>query len=206
MTRRTLLAMFLLFFGIGVGIAWPDSIEGTWKLRLSLDTGGARTFILKLQMDGDQLTGSVLRDPWSETAIENTSYQDGELTFETVRERNDRESRSQYRGRFAADADTIEGTTELSWRGRTRTLNWVATRTTSEEVSQDLEVPPVAADVPLTVENYDVWREHILPTATELAWQEIPWLTTFKDGVLAANTEQKPLLLWTMNGHPLGCT
>ena len=31
-------------------------------------------------------------------------------------------------------------------------------------------------------------------------------LTTFKDGILAADTAGKPLLLWTMNGHPLGCT
>jgi hypothetical protein len=39
-----------------------------------------------------------------------------------------------------------------------------------------------------------------------LAWQQIPWATTFKDGIVAADAAGKPLLLWTMNGHPLGCT
>lgn len=42
--------------------------------------------------------------------------------------------------------------------------------------------------------------------ADELAWQQIPWLEAFGPGIVAAHIEQKPLLLWVMNGHPLGCT
>ena len=64
----------------------------------------------------------------------------------------------------------------------------------------------VEADIELTEENYQAWRDHILPRAGELAWEQIPWLTTFKDGILAADVANKPLLFWTMNGHPLGCT
>ena len=58
----------------------------------------------------------------------------------------------------------------------------------------------------LNGENYASWRDHVLPESSELAWEKIPWLTTFKDGIAAANAAEKPLLFWTMNGHPLGCT
>lgn len=74
-----------------------------------------------------------------------------------------------------------------------------------------LAVAPLAAEesapVPeLNDQNYTAWRDHILPEESELAWEKIPWLTTFKDGIIAANDAGKPLLFWTMNGHPLGCT
>lgn len=72
--------------------------------------------------------------------------------------------------------------------------------------AQTSDVPPARAKVELTDKNYDAWRKHIRPDTGELAWQEIPWATTFKDGIVAADAAGKPLLLWTMNGHPLGCT
>ena len=66
--------------------------------------------------------------------------------------------------------------------------------------------PNANSVVDLNDANYQVWRDHILPGEKELGWDQIPWLTTFKDGIIAADKEKKPLLLWTMNGHPLGCT
>jgi hypothetical protein len=46
----------------------------------------------------------------------------------------------------------------------------------------------------------------IAPAAGEERWREIPWRT----GLLAAREEarglDRPLLLWEMDGHPLGCT
>ena len=50
------------------------------------------------------------------------------------------------------------------------------------------------------------WREHILPTDAELAWQKIGWLPTFTEGLVRADASDRPVLLWVMNGHPLGCT
>lgn len=58
----------------------------------------------------------------------------------------------------------------------------------------------------LTAKSFLAWRDHILPFEADLSWREIPWLTTFQDGVLDANHRNLPLLFWTMNGHPLGCT
>lgn len=54
--------------------------------------------------------------------------------------------------------------------------------------------------------NLAAWRDHILPDASELAFARIPWLPTFWQGIVRAGAEEKPLLLWVMNGHPLGCT
>lgn len=64
----------------------------------------------------------------------------------------------------------------------------------------------VVADIELTADNYDAWRDHILPAGSEIRFLEIPWQRTFAEGVLKANRAGKPVLLWAMNGHPLGCT
>ncbi len=45
-----------------------------------------------------------------------------------------------------------------------------------------------------------------MPTEQDLAWNRIPWRTSFQEGLLEAGEKQKPMLLWAMNGHPLGCT
>ena len=73
-------------------------------------------------------------------------------------------------------------------------------------LGQSPDVTPAKAKVELNDKNYADWRKHILPDTGELAWQQIPWATTFKDGIVAADAAGKPLLFWTMNGHPLGCT
>ena len=54
--------------------------------------------------------------------------------------------------------------------------------------------------------TYKMWHDFIKPTRKEIAWTQIPWLTTFYDGLVESDRTQKPLLLWVMNGHPLGCT
>ncbi|MCH8806974.1 MAG: hypothetical protein IH986_12905 [Planctomycetes bacterium] len=54
--------------------------------------------------------------------------------------------------------------------------------------------------------NFAAWRAHLQPRPAELAWLRIPWLTTLGDGIVRADAQTKPLLLWVMNGHPLGCT
>ena len=50
------------------------------------------------------------------------------------------------------------------------------------------------------------WVRYVLPRESELAWEEIPWLPSFAEGMRAAGERGAPLLLWLMNGHPLGCT
>jgi hypothetical protein len=58
----------------------------------------------------------------------------------------------------------------------------------------------------LTEESFARWRDYIRPAADELAWREIPWEISFWDAVIRAQREEKPILVWAMNGHPLACT
>ncbi len=55
--------------------------------------------------------------------------------------------------------------------------------------------------------DLEIWRDWLRPSAEDAAWMEaIPWLPSFAEGIEKANEAAKPLLLWVMNGHPLGCT
>ncbi len=38
------------------------------------------------------------------------------------------------------------------------------------------------------------------------AWRTIPWQTDLIDAQHLAVEQQKPLFVWAMDGHPLGCT
>jgi len=75
-----------------------------------------------------------------------------------------------------------------------------------EDIRQQ-EAAAKALSIPeLRVADLPAWRAHLRPAANELGWRAIPWLSTFTAGVLAADADEKPLLFWGMNGHPLGCT
>ena len=72
-----------------------------------------------------------------------------------------------------------------------------------------LAVALVAAEGPpaeLNDKTFASWRDRIRPKAQELCFESVRWLPTFWDGVMAAQKEDKPILLWAMNGHPLACT
>lgn len=46
----------------------------------------------------------------------------------------------------------------------------------------------------------------IRPSEAELAYRAIGWRNRFWPAVEEARRLGRPLLFWTMNGHPLGCT
>lgn len=54
--------------------------------------------------------------------------------------------------------------------------------------------------------NHEQLQQFVLPSKDEMGWRTIPWRASFAEGVIAANQVDKPVLLWAMNGHPLGCT
>jgi hypothetical protein len=58
----------------------------------------------------------------------------------------------------------------------------------------------------LTDASYAKWRDYVLPTEKDLAYKAIPWRASFWDAVGEAQAKDRPILLWAMNGHPLGCT
>lgn len=54
--------------------------------------------------------------------------------------------------------------------------------------------------------------EDFLTLHTDLAkcpeepWRTIPWKTSVVEGQRIAAVEGKPIFIWAMDGHPLGCT
>jgi hypothetical protein len=46
----------------------------------------------------------------------------------------------------------------------------------------------------------------IRPSADEDRWATIPWGVSLWEARKTAAAKGKPILLWEMDGHPLGCT
>jgi hypothetical protein len=67
-------------------------------------------------------------------------------------------------------------------------------------------VVALTAAEPLTKEQVAQIRELVRPSADEDKWDRIPWQTSFWDARKQAAAQGKPILLWEMDGHPLGCT
>jgi len=56
----------------------------------------------------------------------------------------------------------------------------------------------------LTEETYARWRDYVAPKPQELLWLQIPWRPRWHGARTEAAEKDKPILMWTMNGHPLG--
>lgn len=71
-----------------------------------------------------------------------------------------------------------------------------------------LSTAPRAALAPqdLNGDSLDTWLARILPAPDELTWRDIPWRPRLWEALSEAREQDKPVLLWAMNGHPLGCT
>lgn len=48
--------------------------------------------------------------------------------------------------------------------------------------------------------------EVIAPAEGEQAWLSIPWETDLAEARRKGAAQDKPIFLWEMDGHPLGCT
>jgi hypothetical protein len=70
------------------------------------------------------------------------------------------------------------------------------------QVSLPQQPTPNAVDDP----SWLAWRDHLAPGSDENLWQTIEWQDSILDGLQVAERTDRPLLLWLMNGHPLGCT
>ena len=66
--------------------------------------------------------------------------------------------------------------------------------------------PGAAALEPISQEHFARLQGLIKPGADEDRWANIPWLTDLWQARQLAAQQGKPILLWEMDGHPLGCT
>jgi hypothetical protein len=66
-------------------------------------------------------------------------------------------------------------------------------------------VPAHAVD-PVPADQFSKMHNLIKPKAGEEKWTQIPWLSSLWEARKKAAEQGKPILLWEMDGHPLGCT
>lgn len=64
---------------------------------------------------------------------------------------------------------------------------------------------PVPTPPALTAAEFRTLHAQLVPTAPE-PWQTIPWRLQLVAAAAEANADGKRLFVWSMNGHPLGCT
>ena len=64
--------------------------------------------------------------------------------------------------------------------------------------------PPDPAARSLPPAEFDRLHAAVLPRGER--WAEIPWETDLEAARRRAAREGKPILMWIMDGHPLGCT
>jgi hypothetical protein len=58
---------------------------------------------------------------------------------------------------------------------------------------------------PIRPDQFAAVHTLIKPRAVEEKWAQIPWLASLWEARQRAASEGKPILLWEMDGHPLGC-
>jgi len=63
----------------------------------------------------------------------------------------------------------------------------------------------LAAAAPVDNAEFQRLTALIKPQAEENSWLEIPWKTDLWAARQQAAAEGKPIFLWEMDGHPLGC-
>ena len=60
--------------------------------------------------------------------------------------------------------------------------------------------PPPALDE----KSYKKWSEFIRPSPDEMKWKKIPWRTDLVAAVAEGKALNRPILLWSDQGNPLG--
>ena len=69
--------------------------------------------------------------------------------------------------------------------------------------ADELTADELTADE-LTVERFRELHQQLQPG--EELWRTIPWETSLLQAQALAAEQKKPLFIWAMDGHPLGCT
>ena len=62
-----------------------------------------------------------------------------------------------------------------------------------------------AAFAQLTEKDFHTLHKQLKPAADE-PWRTIPWKISLLDAQRIAAQQKKPIFIWAMDGHPLGCT
>ncbi len=115
----------LTFLGqVGVARGAEDP-NGTWKWSVTFNNN---TFeqTLKLKLEGDKLTGSLVGRNNTETPIADASFKDNAVAFSVTREFNGQKRTTKYKGTLSGD--TIKGKQARERDGQTTETDWEAKR------------------------------------------------------------------------------
>jgi hypothetical protein len=122
--RRYAAALVVAF--VFVGSVQASDPTGTWKWSVGGGGGGqTREMTLKLKLEGDKLTGTMVRGDM-ETAIEDASFKDGTVSFAISIERQGQKRTTKYSGKL--DGDTIKGKATSMRDGQEQARDWEAKR------------------------------------------------------------------------------
>src|SRR5438094_4407194 len=125
--RRLFAAALVVILAGSVGALRADdkpNPTGAWKWTVEFG-GQSREMTLKLKLDGDKLTGAMVRGD-QETPIEDGKFKDGEVSFKITRERDGQKFTIKYKGKVTGD--TIKGKSEFGAEGNTQERDWEAKR------------------------------------------------------------------------------
>ena len=106
-------ACVLVVLGLAQVARANDSPTGTWSFP-RIANGQPRGMTLKLNLDGDKLTGAVF-DGKTETAIEEASFKDGLVSFKATLNINGKKIGIKQVGKL--DKDVIKGKIEVNKNG-----------------------------------------------------------------------------------------
>jgi len=67
-------------------------------------------------------------------------------------------------------------------------------------------LPAPASPAAAAADEFAARLQRIRPAADELAFLAVPWRTELRTALVDGDAQDKPVLLWAMNGHPLGQT
>jgi hypothetical protein len=62
-----------------------------------------------------------------------------------------------------------------------------------------------AQEASLTAREFRALHKDLVPKGSA-AWETIPWQVSIAEARRLSVKKKKPIFLWAMNGHPLGCT
>ena len=81
-----------------------------------------------------------------------------------------------------------------------RTCGWLVTT-----IVVVLGVSPGLVHAELDQAEFERLHKLLTP-AEDAAWRTIPWTIELLDAQAVAAEKRKPIFIWAMDGHPLGCT
>jgi hypothetical protein len=116
----------LICFGQDSDADDQTSATGTWKWTFTMPDGSQIQPRVKLQQNGQRLSGTSKFREGLETPISNGKVDGNEIVFSVVRERDGHSITTIYKG--TRTGDRIAGTIESNWAGEKQSYPWNAKR------------------------------------------------------------------------------